>query len=61
MAYAAATTAQTQTLRDQLVNATKLVERVQEGGQSNAATMGPSVDVLLGTLTTALAAVVAAS
>lgn len=61
MAYASATTAQTQTLRDELINATKLVERVQEGGQSNAETMGPDVDVLLGTLTTALAAVVAAS
>lgn len=61
MAYASATTAQTQTLRDALINTTKLVERVQEGGQSNATTMGPSIDTLLTSLTAAITAVTSAS
>lgn len=60
MAYASATTAQTQALRDSIVNAAKMVERVQEGGQSNASTFGPTVDTYLASLKTALDAVVAA-
>lgn len=61
MAYASATTAQTQALRDAIVNAARQVERVQEGGQSNAATLGPVVDTYLATLKTALDAVVTAA
>lgn len=58
MAYAAATKAQKQTLRDALINTTKLVEQVQEFGQPGYA---GTVDAKLASLKTALDAVVAAA
>lgn len=61
MAFAKATTAQQQALRDAIINATKFVERAQEGGQSNTVTLGPVVDPYLTALKTALDAVVAAA
>lgn len=58
MAYAEATKAQKQALRDALVNTTKLVEQVQEFGQPGYAA---SIDAQLAKAKTALDAVVAAS
>lgn len=58
MAYASATKAQKQALRDAIVNATKVVEQAQEFGQPGAASQ---VDAKLATLKTALDAVVSAS
>lgn len=58
MAYASATKAQKQALRDAIVNATKVVEQAQEFGQPGAASL---VDAKLSTLKTALDAVVSAS
>lgn len=61
MAYASATKAQAQALRDALVNGTKIVERVQEGGQSNAETLGPDVDTSMEAVVAALAGIGASS
>lgn len=61
MSFASTTTANRQTLRDKLVNATKLVERVQEGGLSNVSTMGSSVDAVLAPVMAAVSAVGVAS
>lgn len=58
MAYAKATKAQKQSLRDAIINATKAVERAQEFGQPGASAQ---VDTPLATLKTALDAVVSAS
>ncbi len=58
MAYASATKAQKQALRDAIVNATKVVEQAQEFGQPGAVSL---VDAQLSTLKTALDAVVSAS
>lgn len=55
MAYASATKAQKQALRDAIVNATKVVEQAQEFGQPGAASL---VDEPLTTLQTALNAVI---
>lgn len=57
MAYLAATKAQKQSLRDALINATKIVEQAQEFGQPGASAQ---VDTPLTTLKTALDAVVSA-
>lgn len=61
MAYAKATRAQRQALRDTIVNAAKMVERAQEGGQGDSESMGPQVDAALAALKTAADAVTAAS
>ncbi|QXG07758.1 hypothetical protein [Erwinia phage Zoomie] len=58
MAYANATKAQKQALRDALVNTTKLVEQVQEFGQPGYAS---AVDAQLAKAKTALDAVVSAA
>lgn len=57
MAYASATKAQKQALRDAAINATKVIEQAQEFGQPGAAA---SVDAQLTKLKSALDAVVSA-
>lgn len=58
MAYASATKAQKQALRDAAINATKVIEQAQEFGQPGASA---SVDAQLTKLKSALDAVVSAA
>ena len=61
MAIANATQAQIQAMRDSLINASKLVDEVFNGGKSNISTMASVIDAELATAKTALDAVVAAA